>query len=142
MQIVHTQRFVRMSPRKLRIVADVVRMMDAQKAIEILPFTGKRAAEPLSKVLKTAVANAKDQKIAGQLVVKEVQINEGPSLKRGRAASRGRWQPYKRHMSHIRIVLEEVEVKPVAVKEKPAKKVETEKKAKIEKKTVKETKKK
>ena len=106
MQIVHTQKFIRTSPRKLSLVADVVRNMDPARAIEILPHVEKRAAEPLLKVIKTAVANAKDRRITGDLVIKEIQVNTGPSLKRGRAVSKGRWHPYKRRMSHVRIVLE------------------------------------
>lgn len=122
MEIVQTQKFVRMSPRKLRIVADVVRNIEANKAIELLPFTSKRAAHPLAKVITAAVANAKDRKVEGELIVKEVQINEGPTLKRGRAVSRGRWHPYMRRMSHIRVVLETVETVSVAETKSSSKK--------------------
>ncbi len=116
MEIIQTQKFVRMSPRKLRIVADIVRNIEANKAIELLPFTSKRAAHPLAKVIRAAVANAKDRKIEGELVVKEIQINEGPTLKRGRSVSRGRWHPYMRRMSHIRVVLETIEEMPKEAK--------------------------
>ena len=97
------------SPRKLRLVADVVRSLEPNKAIELLPHTNKRAALPLQKVIKSAVANAVDRGVAGNLIIKEIQVNEGPRLKRGRAVSRGRWHPYQRKMSHVRIVLETVE---------------------------------
>lgn len=107
MQITHTQKFVRMSPRKLRLVADLARKMSPNEAIEKLPFSGKRAAGPMVKVLKTAIANAKDQKIpVGELTIKEIQVGDGPRLKRGRPVSRGRWHPYQRKMSHIRVTLE------------------------------------
>ncbi len=142
MKIVHTQKFVRMSPRKLRVVADVVRNLEANRAIEILPYTSKRAAVPLVKVIKTAVANAKDRKVKGELIIKEVQVNEGPRLKRGRAVSRGRWHPYMRRMSHIRVVLENIEPQaelPESSKEKSAKSESTKNKKATSQKAVAKT---
>ena len=106
MEIVAVQKFIRMSPKKLRIVADKIRKMKPGEAVTILPFVEKSAALPLAKVIKTAIANAKVKNISEDLLeIKEVQINEGPRLKRGRPVSRGRWHPYKRRMSHIRVVL-------------------------------------
>ena len=107
MEVRAIQKNVGMSPKKLRFVADVARKMKPQDAIEKLPFIGKKAAEPIILVLKSALANAKNKEIdAANLVIKELQINEGPRLKRGRPVSRGRWHPYKRRMSHIRVILE------------------------------------
>ena len=104
--IIAVQKFIKMSPKKIRLVADKIRGMKPQKAVEILPFVGKRASEPLVKVIKTAIANAKVKNVSQEnLEFKEIQINEGPRLKRGRPVSRGRWHPYKRRMSHIRVVL-------------------------------------
>ncbi len=106
MEIIAVQKFIKMSPKKIRLVADKIRGMKPQKAVEILPFVGKRASEPLVKVIKTAIANAKVKNVSQEnLEFKEIQINEGPRLKRGRPVSRGRWHPYKRRMSHIRVVL-------------------------------------
>lgn len=89
----------------------MVRDLEPMEAVETLPFIKKRAAEPIRKVLLTAIANAKVKGAAdeSQLIIKEIQINEGPRLKRGRPVSRGRWHPYQRKMSHIRVVLETVE---------------------------------
>lgn len=116
MEIVQTQKFLRMSPRKLRLVAPLVKGLSPTKAVDVLPHVGKRAAEPLAKVIKAAIANAKDRNISeADLVFKEIQINEGPRLKRGRAVGRGRWHPYRRPMSHIRVVLTTKE--PKAIKE-------------------------
>ncbi len=93
-----------MSPRKLRLVADAVKQMRPVDAIEALPFSGKRAAHPLSKVIKTAVANAVAAGVDAQtLVFKEIQIGQGPTLKRGIAVSRGQWHPIMKRMSHIRV---------------------------------------
>jgi large subunit ribosomal protein L22 len=106
MDIVQTQKFVRMSPRKLRLVADVVRELEPHRALDVLPHLGKRAATPIAKVIKTAIANAKQKGLSeGDLVFKEIQIGEGATLKRGRPVSRGRWHPIKKRMGHIRVVL-------------------------------------
>lgn len=116
MKIVATQKFVRMSPKKLRVITSMVKNLRPTEAIEILPHLEKKAAEPLIKVIKTAVANAKQKGVGeNDLVFKEIQINEGPRLKRWRAGARGLVKPYKRRMSHIRVVLESKE--PEAIKE-------------------------
>lgn len=106
MEIKAVQKFIRMSPRKLRLVTSLVKEMSPSRALEVLPHLGKRAAGPLRKVINTAIANAKVKKInESDLVFKEIQINEGPRLKRGHAGARGIYKPYQRKMSHIRVVL-------------------------------------
>ena len=120
MEFIATQKFLIMSPKKIRLVVDMARKMTPREAVEKLPFVGKRAEEPLRKVIQAALANAKDRGVSeSDLVFKEVQVNEGPRLKRGRPVSRGQWHPIKRRMSHIRVVLQTVE------KEKTEKKKET-----------------
>lgn len=112
MQFVHTQKFVRMSPTKIRSTANLIKKLKLGEAVKTLPFIGKRAANPLEKVLKAAVANAKQGGASeSDLIIKEIQVTDGPRLKRGRPVSRGRWHPYKKRMSHIRIVLETKEAK-------------------------------
>lgn len=112
MDIKATQKFVITSPRKLREVVVLVKGMSPKDAIERLPYAQKRAAEPLSKVIKTAVANAKQVNIdIEDLTFKEIQIGEGPRLKRWRAGARGRAKPYAKRMSHIRVILEAKETK-------------------------------
>lgn len=107
MDIIATQKFLLMSPKKIRPVADIVKKLSPTKAIEVLPFIEKKAALPLAKVIKTAIGNAIQKGYsADDLRFKEIQIGEGPRLKRGRPVSRGRWHPYRRRMSHIRVVLE------------------------------------
>ena len=135
MEIKSVQKFVKTSPRKLRLVANLAKKMKPMDAIERLPFSRKRAADPLVKVIKTAVANAKERGLKEEnLIFKEIQINEGPRLKRGRPASRGVWHPYKRRMSHIRVVLVEKKKMEKTLKTKAKKetkkKVETKKKGK------------
>lgn len=109
MEYIHTQKNISSSPRKLRLVADMVRKMNPEQALEILRFTNKAAALPLSKAIKTVLANAQNQT---NLIFKSIEINEGSKLKRMRAGSKGRAKPYKRRLSHIRIILsDEVGVK-------------------------------
>ncbi|EKE13585.1 MAG: hypothetical protein ACD_13C00010G0071 [uncultured bacterium] len=109
------QKYLLMSPRKVRLVVGVIKKMKPAEAVEKLPFVQKRAAGDLSKVIKSAIAAAKAQGVSDtDLVFKEIQIGEGPRLKRGKPVSRGMWHPFKRRMSHIRVVLMTVE-KPVVV---------------------------
>jgi large subunit ribosomal protein L22 len=101
-----TQKYLLMSPRKVRLVVGVIKKMKPAEAVEKLPFVQKRAGIEVSKVIKSAIASAKNAGISDtDLVFKEIQVGEGPRLKRGRAASRGMWHPFKRRMSHIRVVL-------------------------------------
>ncbi|KKR39383.1 hypothetical protein A2210_03100 [Candidatus Woesebacteria bacterium RIFOXYA1_FULL_40_18] len=106
MDIIATQKFLFGSPKKIRAVAYVAKKMKPLEAIAKLPFTGKSAALPLIKVIKTAIANAKNAGISdADLIFKEIQIGQGPSLKRGQPVSRGQWHSIKKRMSHIRVVL-------------------------------------
>lgn len=102
-------RFVRMSPRKVRRVADLIRGRQVDDAINLLLFTQKAASKPVEKVLRSAVANLVNNKDVSEkidpekLVIKEVCIDGGPTLKRFRAASMGRVMRIRRRTSHIRI---------------------------------------
>ncbi|KKQ95917.1 MAG: 50S ribosomal protein L22 [Candidatus Woesebacteria bacterium GW2011_GWB1_43_14] len=101
------QKYVRITPRKLRLVVDSIRKLTPEQAIEVLPLINKRAAEPLLKAVKSAVSNAKNKGIdSADLRFVEIQINEGPRIKRGRPVSRGRWHPVLKRMSHIKVIVE------------------------------------
>ena len=105
-EYISTQKFIRMSPTKIRVVVEAIKKMSPEKAVEVLPYVGKRAAEPLQKTIKSAIANARMQGAKPEeLVFKEIQIGEGPRLKRGRAASKGRYHSIVKKMAHIRVVL-------------------------------------
>ena len=107
MEIIATQKFLTMSPRKIRPVVEVIKKLKPTEAVEKLPYLAKRAAEPLMKVIKQAIANARNRGLSDtDLTFKEIQIGEGPRLKRGRPVSRGQWHPVKKRMSHIRVILE------------------------------------
>ena len=107
------QRGVRQSPRKMRLVADEIRGKNVNEAAAILKFSRKLAARQLAKTLRSAVANAQNKaQEEGQvldlddLVVREVFVNEGPTLKRWRAAAMGRAAPIRKRTSHITVVVE------------------------------------
>jgi len=124
-----TQKYLLMSPRKVRLVVGVIKKMKPAEAVEKLPFVQKRAGIEVSKVIKSAIASAKNAGVSDtDLIFKEIQIGEGPRLKRGRAASRGMWHPFKRRMSHIRVILTTLKKEEVKAKiEKVVKKKEVKK---------------
>jgi len=104
---------VRMSPRKVRLVVDLIRGKDVDEAYTILQFTTKAAAEPVGKTLRSAVANATVKaQDEGQvldvddLVVSEVRVDEGPTQHRFRAAAMGRAAPIMKRTSHITVVVD------------------------------------
>ncbi len=103
-------RFVRLSPQKARLVADLIRGKQVQQAISILRFTKKRASKPIEKVLHSAIANAQ-QKFpttdVDNLFVKKVCIDQGPTLKRVRPAPMGRAYRVLHHLAHITVELDE-----------------------------------
>ncbi len=109
MEAVALARYVRMSPRKIRRVADLIRGRQVDYAINVLLFTPKAAAKPLEKVLRSAVANLVNNKDVSEkidpekLIVKDINIDGGPTLKRFRAASMGRVMRIRRRTSHIKI---------------------------------------
>lgn len=95
----------RQSPRKVRLVADLVRGKKASVALTTLSFTPKRAAETVKKAIESAVANAvnNDGLDAETLVVSDIQVQEGPTLKRWRARARGRAARIRKRTSHISV---------------------------------------
>jgi large subunit ribosomal protein L22 len=102
-------RFLRASPRKVRLVADLIRGKDVQEAVNILHFTNKHAAKPLEKLLKSAIANAESREEpvdVDRLFVKEVFVDPGPSMKRIRPAPMGRAFRVLHRQSHVTIKLD------------------------------------
>jgi large subunit ribosomal protein L22 len=96
-------------PRKVRVVADLVRGKKVDEALFLLSFADKRAADPIAKLLKSAIANAKENKGLSEenLYVKEITVQKGITLKRFMPVSRGRAHPINRRRSHIQIILSE-----------------------------------
>ena len=108
---------VRMSPRKVRLVADAIRQLSIDQAFIVLEATQNRAAGPLAKTLQSAVANATTNNNLDKknLVIESILVNEGQALKRFHPSSRGRVRPYKKRSSHITIILKEKALKKASV---------------------------
>jgi large subunit ribosomal protein L22 len=105
-------RNIGMSARKMRLVIDQIRHQDVNSAYSILQFSKKAAAEPIDKALRSAVANAVYQADeAGEaldvddLFVAEAFVDEGPTLRRYRAAAMGRAAPRRKRSSHVTVVV-------------------------------------
>lgn len=99
--------YLRMSPRKVRLVASVMKGMDARRAELELRHLPKRAARPLAKLLASAIANAKHnfELAAEDLIVHSIVVNEGPTLKRMMPRAMGRGAAIRKRMSHVRLIL-------------------------------------
>ncbi|MBI3610629.1 MAG: 50S ribosomal protein L22 [Nitrospirae bacterium] len=100
-------RFVRVAPRKARMVVDLIRGRQVADAFNILKFTPRSASRVVEKVLKSAVANAENLEIGDpdDLWVTRVCVDGGPVLKRFQARSMGRANPIKKRTSHITVVV-------------------------------------
>ena len=106
-----TAPYVRIAPRKVQIVLDLIRNKPADEAMAILKYTPKAACEPLQKLLKSAMANAEnnfDMDVA-RLYVAECTVSQGPTLKRIRPRAHGRAFRINKKTSHINLVLKEIE---------------------------------
>jgi large subunit ribosomal protein L22 len=103
-------RFLRMSPRKVKIVTDLIRGKRATEAVNILKFTPNAAAKPILKLLNSAIANAtNNSKVkvnVDDLVVKEVIVGNGPIMKRIMPRARGVAYRINKRMSHITILID------------------------------------
>lgn len=107
MEVKAVARFVRVSPRKARVVVDQVRGKSVEQAREILAFTNRAVAEDVEKVLNSAVANAEHNNHlrADNLVVKAAYVDEGPTLKRIRPRAKGSAARIRKRTSHITIIV-------------------------------------
>ena len=104
-----TAKYVRIAPRKVRVVMDLIRGKNVQDAFAILKFTPKVGAEAIEKVLKSAVANAENNFDMNEdnLYVSEAYVDQGPTLKRIHPRSRGQAFKILRRTSHITVVVAE-----------------------------------
>ena len=103
-------KFIRLSPRKVRLVVDQIRGKGVEEALNILKFTPKRSALVVSKTLRTAVANAESTQSVDvdQLYVKQVKVDEAGMWKRFTPRAQGRATRIRKRLSHVTIVLDEV----------------------------------
>ena len=106
-----TLKFARISSRKVKIVADLIRGKNVDEALAIVKFTPKASSEIIEKLLKSSIANAENnQEMKHEnLYVAEIYANQGPTLKRIRPAAKGSAVRIRKRTSHITIVLKEKE---------------------------------
>jgi len=145
MEVKAKGKYLKMSSKKMRLVADLVRGTDLKEALDYLSFSPHKAARFINKVLNSALANAEhnfDLK-KENLFIKEIFVNEGPTLKRWRPRAFGRAGQIRKRSSHLEIILGEKipssEVKPVKTKIKepiiePISKAKTEDKTPVKEK--------
>jgi large subunit ribosomal protein L22 len=109
MEVKARLRFVRIAPTKARLVADLIRGKRSEEALNILTFTKKASAKILIKLLKSAVANATQKKNidVDRLYVKQITVDQGPTMKRFQPRALGRATTIRKRTSHIHIVLDE-----------------------------------
>ena len=104
-----TLKYARISSRKIKIVADLIRGKNAQEAMNLLKFTPKAGADILAKLLKSAMSNAENNKnlSVDNLVVSEIYANQGPTMKRLMPKAQGRGARIRKRTCHITVVLKE-----------------------------------
>jgi ribosomal protein L22 len=100
-------RYVRIAPRKARLVADHVRGLTVPQARTLLEFSPRGASRDIAKLIASAAANAENnhELVADDLEIAEIQIDEGPTLKRWRARARGRATRIEKRTSHVSVAL-------------------------------------
>ena len=108
MQVKAKLNHLRIAPRKIRLVADMIRGEQASKAKTLLKFSLKKGCLNIGKLLDSAVANASNnfQLDKENLFIKEIKVDEGPKLKRWHPMSKGRAVPIQKKTSHITLILE------------------------------------
>ena len=109
MEVTAKAKFVRTAPRKARMVTELVKGKGVGEALNILAFTKKAPAKIVAKLLRSAVANADQMKNidVDTLFIKQINVDQGPTMKRYRPRAMGRATMIRRRMSHITVVLEE-----------------------------------
>lgn len=115
MEAIAIGKYLRTSPRKARQVAACIRGRGAGDALNMLALTPRKAARLIEKVLKSAVANAREKGGRAELdalTVSEIQVGPGPTLKRWLPRARGRATPIRKRTSHIRIILRDAPQTP------------------------------
>jgi len=102
-------RYIRISPRKIRLIMDEVRGKKVEDALNILSFMPKKGAKILKKLIESAVANAENQNMdVDQLKIARIYADEGPMLKRWRPRALGRATMIRKRTSHLTVILEEI----------------------------------
>ena len=110
MEVKASLKYLRISPRKVRLVANLIKNLPVKEAENQLNFLNKRSTEPVLKLLKSAVQNAKHNFNLSEdrLYVAEIRVDEGPALKRWMPRAQGAASPIRKRSSHVSIVLKEI----------------------------------
>lgn len=110
MDVIARAKFVRISPRKVRLLANLIKGLDTDRAIWQLTFNKKAASKSLLKILNSAIANAKENFDieTNNLKVTELTVDGGPALKRWLPRAHGRATPLRKETSHIKLVISEI----------------------------------
>lgn len=113
MEVKASSRYVRISPRKVRIVIDLIRGKSVNEALSLLKYVPKRASVPIAKVIKSAAANAEHNYKLDKdaLVISQAYVDEGPTMKRYHPRQRGQAFPILKRTSHITVLVKEKEAK-------------------------------
>ena len=129
MAVIAKLRYLRIAPRKVRLVVDLVRGKKVEEAQTILSFTTKKAAPPLLKLLNSALANAKNnfQLDSSNLFISKVTVDEGPKYKRWLPRARGQASEIQKKTSHITLILDEITKRPKKAKKAKPKAIKEEK---------------
>ncbi|MDZ4231841.1 MAG: 50S ribosomal protein L22 [Candidatus Pacearchaeota archaeon] len=127
-------KYIRIAPRKVRLVADLIRNKKASDALTQLQFTTKKGADPIRKLLNSAIASAQQQYEVNpsELKIVKITVDEGPKLKRWRARARGAAYQIQKKSSHISL---ELEIGKAVKKTRSASPVKAEEPVEVEKKT-------
>lgn len=107
MQVSSKHKYLRISPQKCRLVADQIRGLPVEKALNILMFSNKRAATLIKKTLESAIANAENNAGADvdELRITTIYVDEGPTIKRLHARAKGRGNRILKRTSHITVTV-------------------------------------
>ena len=121
MKVAAKLRYLRVAPRKVRLVADLIRGKKALEGQTLLRFTIKKPATSILKLLNSALSNAKHnfQLEEGNLFISKITVDEGPKLKRWMPRARGRVSEIQKKTSHVTLILDEIERKSKKIKKKP-----------------------
>jgi large subunit ribosomal protein L22 len=122
MEVKAKAKFIRTSPIKMLLVTNLIKKLPVDKALDQLQFINKLAAKPVAKLIKSAIANAEHnfELAKDNLFIKEITVNEGPTLKRWMPRAHGRATPIKKRTCHVNLILGEIKVSGVTAAKKQA----------------------
>ncbi len=110
MEVKAKVKYIKSSPRKVRLVIDVIRGLEVEKALDQLKFVNKKAVKPIEKLIRSAIANAINnfELEESNLYIKEIKADDGPTVHRWKPRARGRATPIRKRTSHVSLVLGEL----------------------------------